>query len=121
MRFVGPRTEEESIWHLTRAFEKVFISRNAYWWFDMWGGWYNTPNMLDFMKTSRDVYVSAMQEQTESIVEVAVVLDQEASYGMSKAYCAKTYYQQLMWLGDAVARSYSHIGKVSCCTLSLKN
>ena len=99
----GPQTEEESLWNLTRAFAKFLTSGNAYWWFDMWGGWYNTPKMLRFMRESRDVYISAMEEVIPSASEVAVVLDQDASYGMSRAYYGKTYFLQLMWLGDAGA------------------
>lgn len=69
----------------------------------MWGGWYNTPNMFAFMKKSRALYTEAMQTPMRSVSELAVVLDEEASYGMGKPYYGKTYYQQLMWLGDAGA------------------
>ncbi len=97
----GPKTEEESIWNLVRSFGKVLTSGNAFWWFDMWGGWYNTPKMLEFMNEARRIYLSALKKPFKRATEVAVVLDEDASYGMNTLYYGQTYGEQLVCVGDA--------------------
>lgn len=52
----GPETEEESIWNLQRTYAKVLASGNAFWWFDMWGGWYKTEGIMQFMKKALAEY-----------------------------------------------------------------
>ena len=99
----GADTEKESLWHLVRAFGKVLTSGNAFWWFDMWGGWYDTPAMLRFMDEARKAYGLAMQERMQSVGEVAVVLDENAAFGMNIRYGGQACYQQLVWLSFAGA------------------
>ncbi len=97
--FMGPTTEKETLWHLLRAFSKVLISKNAFWWFDMWGGWYESPKMMEFMQTARQLYQAEMGRSTKKIAELAVILDEKASYGISDEYFFQTHYHQLVELG----------------------
>ncbi|MBQ3506628.1 MAG: beta-galactosidase [Clostridia bacterium] len=96
----GPQTEEQSIWDLTRVFGKVLTSGNAFWWFDMWGGWYDTPRTLEFMHRAKEIYQSALSKSFRSVAEVAVVLDEEAAYGMNIHYGGQACFLQMLALGN---------------------
>ncbi len=97
--FKGPETEKESLWVMLRSFAKVLCSKNAFWWFDMWGGWYNSPAMMDVVKRALGAYRVAMNTKIEGVSELAVVLDEDAYVGKSNAYFAQTTQEQLAELG----------------------
>ncbi len=99
----GPKTETESIWNLKRAFSKILTSDNAFWWFDMWGGWYDSFEMKQFMQKALQVYSSALGMPYNSASEVAVVLDEETSYGTSEDDFYLLNYKQLIALSNAGA------------------
>lgn len=43
----GPDSEEKSIHLLRMNFARQIADAHASWWFDMWGGWYDSPAMMD--------------------------------------------------------------------------
>ena len=47
--WLGPPTEEGSLWAIRKAFFRQLTHGNGLWWFDMWGGWYSTERMMDEM------------------------------------------------------------------------
>ena len=97
--FKGPETEKESLWVMLRSFAKVLCSKNAFWWFDMWGGWYDTPAMMDMVKRALGLYRVAMNEKIAGVSRLAVVLDERAHVGKSNAYFAQTTQEQMAGLG----------------------
>ena len=97
--FLGPSTIEKSLWAMLRAFAKALISKHAFWWFDMWGGWYNSPEMMSLVKRAREWYVDYLQTPTRKISELAVLIDQDASYFVSEKYYRKMSHDQLVELG----------------------
>ncbi len=98
--FFGPETERESLWVLLRSFAKVLISGNAFWWFDMWGGWYGSPAMMELLSRMRALYERAfLDDDKEYSAELAVVLNEEASYFTPAKAFRTLSYQQLSWLG----------------------
>ena len=105
----GPKTEEESLWVMLRSFAKVLCSGHAFWWFDMWGGWYNTPVMMDFMRRCRALYEKAYGEEKHN--ELAVIMDEEGSYGLSEEYYTHIVKEQLIELGF-VGASYDMYHKI---------
>ena len=94
--WLGPETPEESLWVLTRAFSKCFLGNDAYWWFDMWGGFYNDPDILSFMKNSLEVIKN---NKVTNNNEVAVILDEEGGYESPLAYFYPMVYNQMNELG----------------------
>ena len=98
----GPETEEESIWNLQRTYAKVLASGNAFWWFDMWGGWYKTEGIMQFMKKALAEYQNCSRP-FESVSEIAVILDQESSYGLSNFAFHKRVYNCLLQMGNVGA------------------
>ena len=97
--WMGPSTEEESLWQLLRSFAKVLISKHAYWWFDMWGGWYDTPKMMELMRSTLALYRTEMERPTKGLSEMAVILDEEASYALGEEHFYQTHFHQLVALG----------------------
>ena len=97
--FVGPKTQEETLWVMLRSFAKVLISKHAFWWFDMWGGWYDSPKMMELVERARALYADDLQRRTRNISELAVVLDENASYTVSEEYHHLMFKQQLVELG----------------------
>ena len=97
--FKGPATERESLWVMLRSFAKVLCSKNAFWWFDMWGGWYDTPAMMALVKKALDAYRVAMNEKIDGVSRLAVVLDERAYEGRSNVYHYDTTVKQLEELG----------------------
>lgn len=98
----GPETEEESIWNLQRTFAKVLTAGTAFWWFDMWGGWYKTDNMMRFMQKALETYHNC-DIPFESVSEIAVILDQESSYGLNTRCFRERVYNCLLQLGSVGA------------------
>lgn len=97
--FKGPETEKESLWVMLRSFAKVLCSKNAFWWFDMWGGWYDTPAMMELVKRALGAYRVAMNEKIDGVSRLAVVLDERAYERGSNEYFTRTTSAQLEEIG----------------------
>lgn len=93
----GPKTEEETVWVMLRSFAKVLCSGHAFWWFDMWGHWYNSPKLMQLVEYLRVIYQSHLG--TKKSNALAVLMDEEGSYGLSEEYYDELSKQQLIELG----------------------
>ena len=54
--WTGPDTIEASLGQVKKAFSKVLTNNTAIWWFDMWGGWHDHPDLMAFQKKAADIY-----------------------------------------------------------------
>ena len=54
--WTGPDTIEASLGQMKKAFSKVLTNNTAVWWFDMWGGWHDAPEFMDFHQKAADIY-----------------------------------------------------------------
>ena len=95
----GPSDLENSMNNIIRSFSKIFISRNAFWWFDMWGGWYENDEMMDLMKKMHSLYFSELERDNGEVCEIAVILDQNTSYYLSDNLFNKCVVDQFTELG----------------------
>ncbi len=72
----GPDTVEGSLGQMLKAFSRVLTNNNAVWWFDMWGGWYAEPRLMDFQKKACALYRDHMLAGgSASAAEVALFMD----------------------------------------------
>lgn len=75
----GPRDPWESRQQLLCAYGRTLTHGNAFWWFDMWGGWYDHP---DFREDIRSFLVLAEQSLGDprrgSCARLAVFMDEKA-------------------------------------------
>ncbi len=94
--FFGPAEESQSAANIVRSFARFFISGHAYWWFDMWGGWYRSDAFMALHQKLLALY-GAGPAQNNS--QIAVVLDENASYGVSESLYARGVPGQLIELG----------------------
>lgn len=68
---------------LKMHFARTFVRGHACWWFDMWGGWYNDPDYMEFMEKVRNIAEMTKGENFESAAEVAVFVDEKCLAGIS--------------------------------------
>lgn len=94
----GP-DELNSQWNILRSFSKVFISRNAFWWFDMWGGWYDDKKIADLIEKTYALYEKESGVQVESKSRIAVLLDEKSSFNVSDETYWYGVYGQIVSLG----------------------
>lgn len=102
--WLGPDSVERSLSDLTRSFAKILTARHAMWWFDMWGGWYDHPAYADFMKKAAALYAKHYPTPIpqESKPRVAVLLDEQAGYGVGSLF------------GELVSRQMILLGHIGC-------
>ena len=54
--WTGPDTVEGSLGQMKKAFSKVLTHNTAIWWFDMWGGWFDSGEFMAFHKKAAEIY-----------------------------------------------------------------
>lgn len=54
--WLGPADIEGSLGQMGKAFARVLTHNTAIWWFDMWGGWYNQDQLMDFQQKAFALY-----------------------------------------------------------------
>ena len=99
--FLGPSTEEESLWVLLRSFGKTLCAKGAFWWFDMWGGWYRSQKMMTWLQRLRGCYKNAMSAPMAKSSQLAVFFDENAGRFVGEEYYGQGVYHQLIQLGFA--------------------
>lgn len=60
-------------------FSRALCHGHAFWWFDMWGGWYRRPEYMSIAQRAREIVTESMSKSLESTAKIAVFLD-EAAY-----------------------------------------
>ncbi len=54
--WTGPDTVAASLHQMKKAFAKNLTHNTAMWWFDMWGGWYDSREFMRFHAQAADIY-----------------------------------------------------------------
>lgn len=70
----GPADVKGSVASLTKALARILTSNVGIWWFDMFGGWFSDPDMLNVIERSIPLY----REQKHDFfpTEVAIFVDE---------------------------------------------
>ncbi len=97
--FFGPDSVEQSKANILRSFSKFFISGHAFWWFDMWGGWYQNEEFMSLHKRLYEIYTGKPKTAVGNNTELAVILDDRASSACSDAVFFQGVHRQLIELG----------------------
>jgi beta-galactosidase len=77
--WLGPPTVPDSLELLKAIFAKVLVHGSVNWWFDLWGGWYDHPEILKLFAEMQKVGDAGLRLPHRSVAQIAVVLD-ERSY-----------------------------------------
>ena len=96
------KTEDESIAVLRREFAMCQAKRVSFWWFDFFGGYYDSDNMMRAVDSMVKIDKRLRQEEMHSISEIAVFYDTESLYFISQD-CGLAN-EQLMKNRDALNR-----------------
>lgn len=77
--WLGPDSKEQAISNIRKSFCRQLIKGNGLWWFDMWGGWYSDPDIMNEMKLFREIYTDSLtKSDRRSGAETAVFIDESA-------------------------------------------
>ncbi len=127
--WLGPGSKEQSISMIRKSFSRQLIKGNGFWWFDMWGGWYNDPDIISEMKNMREIYAGSLKKDVrKSKAEIAVFSDESsyrymtdcalrnASFNMRKplGYLGASYDSYDIGDFEAVCKNYKAIIFTSC-------
>ncbi len=74
----GPPTVELSVEAIRKSFAHQLTKASAIWWFDMWGGWYDDPAMMDELKNMREIYEMYAGGKEALTPEVVFFADEQA-------------------------------------------
>jgi beta-galactosidase len=85
--WLGPQDMETSKSFLWKNAGRMLAYGYGGWWFDMWGGWFSDPELLNILKKTQDysiLYPAVEEEKMQS--QVCIIVDEElcfrdASYG----------------------------------------
>ncbi|MBR6728426.1 MAG: hypothetical protein IKM08_09565 [Clostridia bacterium] len=82
----GPPTPELSRAALRKCFAHQLTKGSGIWWFDMWGGWYDDPLLMETLAEFKDIQEHTVPRTNRDFAaEVAVVADEQAKENL----CAK--------------------------------
>ena len=96
--------KEQSIAAIRKSFGRQLVTGNGFWWFDMWGGWYNDPDILSEMKEFTEIYTSSLAKNNRSgVAEVAVFVDESAYKYMTECGLRNAAFDRRRELGRAGA------------------
>ena len=89
-----------AISQIRKSFARQLIKGNGFWWFDMWGGWYDDPALMTEMKRFREIYADSLTKPGRgSVAELAVFIDERAYARMTDCDRRNAVCGQRMALG----------------------
>ncbi|MBE6370632.1 MAG: hypothetical protein E7055_00980 [Lentisphaerae bacterium] len=92
--WLGPDSEAETLEHLRMNFCRQVVSGCGSWWFDMFGGWYDSPVLMKQMAEFRKLMDLFLNDpHRESIAECSAWIDEQCFSGLEHPedfQCCKT-------------------------------
>ena len=76
--WVGPPTRELSVMAIRKCFAHQITAGSAIWWFDMWGGWYRDPVLMNELANLNEIYGKISHAPEPLGSEVAFIVDETA-------------------------------------------
>lgn len=73
------KDQNETLAGLKREFSLAIINRASLWCFDMFGGAYSTPETMDLVKKSKQLWDRYSNEDVSNAAEVALVVDPQSA------------------------------------------
>lgn len=95
----GLPDKQTAIAQIRKSFCRQLIKGNGFWWFDMWGGWYDDEDVMREMQSFRAVYEASMHSSRASLAQVAVFVDESAVKWMTDCGLRNAIYNQRKALG----------------------
>ena len=90
----------QSISMLKKTFSRQLVKGNGFWWFDMWGGWYDDPALMDQLRQMRELAAASLSDDDRSgAAALAVFVDESAYCHMTDSAIRAQAYEQRRRLG----------------------
>ncbi|MBQ6067399.1 MAG: hypothetical protein IJK89_11340 [Clostridia bacterium] len=75
----GLPDRKTAIAQMRKSFARQLIKGNGFWWFDMWGGWYDDPALMAEMTRFCEIYTESLTKPDRGgMAEIAVFIDERA-------------------------------------------
>ena len=99
--WAGPPTALLSREALRKCFAHQITKASAIWWFDMWGGWYDDPLLMDEMQRMYKIY-AALPDSPKGGFECEAVLfaDERAMSNLSMKGSKEFYSESRIAMGN---------------------
>ena len=119
--WAGPPTAQLSREALRKCFCHQITKGAAIWWFDMWGGWYDDPLLMDTFAQMKQVYDCDVPARKDSPAQVVFFADGEGYENMfadtppmnairesrtAMGNCGAPYDTYLVEDAEAIAKNY---------------
>lgn len=104
-------TLKESIEALKRDFANMMIKGAGLWWYDMYGGWFDDPEIYSMIKTAKAEWDKAVQKNVESNSRIAFIVGDDIAttlaynFDGTYHYLYESLYEQKESLGH-IGTSY---------------
>lgn len=76
--WTGPRTFENTLTQQTRQISNEIANASAGWWFDMSGGWYDSPETMEMIRKLNDIAERSVNADRSSAADIAFVVDEKS-------------------------------------------
>ena len=91
----------DSITYIRREVGMVLAKGQGYWWFDMFSGYYDDPELMREITRLREIQEKVCEQTFESVSEVVEMLDVESNYYLK----TNTYYPMAEHQSEALNRT----------------
>jgi hypothetical protein len=78
--FIHWTDEASDIAGMKREMALALINHTSLWWFDMWGGYYQNPEIYTNLRQMKKLWDQFVDEPTTPAAEVAMIVDPESAY-----------------------------------------
>ncbi len=91
----------DSINYIRREVGMVLAKGQGYWWFDMFSGYYDDPELMNEIKRLREIQERVCGQPFSSVSEVVEMLDNESNYYLK----TNTYYPMAEHQSEALNKT----------------
>ena len=74
------KTSEASVAGLKREISLCVVNGASMWFFDMWGGFFDTREMMSTIKKGHEIWLDSIKSKANPVAEIAVVADPQSAY-----------------------------------------
>jgi hypothetical protein len=78
------KTEADDLAGQTREAAFAIVTHASYWWFDMWGGFYDSPALFDRIKRLEQIRRRFASDESPSAADILIVADPESAYATNE-------------------------------------
>ncbi len=91
------KNEAETLAGIKRELAYTLIKQCSLWWFDMWGGFYDPPAVMELLEKTRKLYWQHIETPVERIAETVLIVDPESIYYLNQQDVFRTrwFYQNV--------------------------